>query len=201
MKPYSGACEQNRQPILEVLTELLATELTESNANILEVGSGTGQHAVYFAEALPQVTWQCSDQPQYHPGIQAWLDEAQLANINSPLNLNVSKDSWPPSQFDVLYCANVMHIMHWQNVVDLFANGAKCIKPGGLMVCYGPFNFDGKYTSASNAQFDQYLHSQDPESGIRNFEDLQQLAEEAGLTFLHDYEMPANNRILVWQKQ
>ena len=201
MKLYSEACEQNREPILQVLTELIATEVKANNPTLLEVGSGTGQHAVYFGEALPQLLWQCSDQQQYHPSIQAWLDEAKLQNIIPPIRLNVSKDTWPSAQFDMLYCANVIHIMHWQNVLDFFARGANCIKPEGLMVCYGPFNFEGKYTSASNAQFDQYLHSQDPESGIRNFEDLQKLAEKASLKFLHDYEMPANNRILVWQKQ
>ncbi len=200
MKPYSAACEQNREPILQVLTELITTEVKSHKPTVLEIGSGTGQHAVYFAAALPQLTWHCSDQRQYHPGIQAWLDEAKLPNIHSPINLNVSEEGWPETQFDIIYSANVTHIMHWQNVVDLFAKGAACIKPAGIMVCYGPFNFEGKYTSASNAQFDQYLRSQDPESGIRNFEDLQQLAKEAGLKFVRDYEMPANNRILVWQK-
>ena len=200
MKPYSGACEQNRDPILAVLKELLTTESATATSTVLEVGSGTGQHAVYFAEKLPTVIWQCSDQQQYHAGIQAWLDEAKLPNVLPPINLNVSEDTWPTNEFDLLYSANVMHIMHWQNVVDLFAKGSKCIKSGGMMVCYGPFNYEGEYTSASNAQFDQSLRARDPQSGIRNFEDLQQLADEAGLTFIRDYEMPANNRILVWQK-
>lgn len=200
MKPYSGACDQNCEPILAVLKELIATELSENEQTLLEVGTGTGQHAVYLGKALPQVVWQCSDQQQYHEGIQMWLNEAELPNVQVPLSLNVSEDSWPETQFDMLYCANVMHIMHWQNVVDLFAKGAKCIKPGGLMLCYGPFNYDGKYTSASNAQFDQSLRMRDPGSGIRNIEDLQKLADEAELTFIRDYEMPANNRILVWQK-
>jgi len=201
MKPYSGSCEQNRDPILMVLKELLATTPATAEKIILEVGSGTGQHAVYFAEALPNITWQCSDQQQYHSGIQSWLDDAKLPNVLPPISLNVSEDTWPTNEFDLLYSANVMHIMHWQNVVDLFASGTKCLKPDGLMVCYGPFNFEGKYTSTSNAQFDQSLRMRDPESGIRNFEDLQQLAEKAGLTFMRDYEMPANNHILVWQKQ
>jgi len=156
--------------------------------------------AVYFAKAFPQATWQCSDQQQYHAGIQLWLDEAQLPNLIPPISLNVSKDPWPTEKFDVLYSANVMHIMHWQNVIDLFKQGANCLKPGGLMVCYGPFNFAGQYTSPSNAQFDQSLRMRDPESGIRNFEDLQKLADEAELNFVSNYEMPANNRILVWQK-
>ena len=200
MKPYSGACDQNRDPILAVLKELLAVETIDPQPKILEVGTGTAQHAVYFAKAFPQATWQCSDQRQYHAGIQLWLDEAQLPNLIPPISLNVSKDPWPTEKFDVLYSANVMHIMHWQNVIDLFKQGANCLKPGGLMVCYGPFNFAGQYTSPSNAQFDQSLRMRDPESGIRNFEDLQKLADEAELNFVSNYEMPANNRILVWQK-
>ena len=123
MKPYSGACDQNRDPILRVLKELLATELATTDIEILEIGSGTGQHAVYFAEALSNVIWQCSDQQQYHAGIQAWLDDAKLPNVLPPINLNVSEDIWPSHGFDLLYSANVMHIMHWKNVVDLFANG------------------------------------------------------------------------------
>ncbi|MGB1310011.1 MAG: DUF938 domain-containing protein, partial [Leucothrix sp.] len=154
MKPYSAACDQNREPILAVLNELL-TAITTAKPTVLEIGSGTGQHAVYFAESLPQITWQCSDQLQYHGGIQAWLNEAQQPNVKPPISLNVSEDSWPDTQYDLLYSANVTHIMHWQNVVDLFEKGADCIKPGGLMVCYGPFNYNGQYTSASNAQFDQ----------------------------------------------
>ncbi len=200
MKPYSGACDQNRDPILAVLKELLAVETIDPQPKILEVGTGTAQHAVYFAKAFPNATWQCSDQQQYHAGIQLWLDEAQLPNLIPPISLNVSKDPWPTEKFDVLYSANVMHIMHWQNVIDLFRQGANCLKPSGLMVCYGPFNFAGQYTSPSNAQFDQSLRMRDPESGIRNFEDLQKLADEAELNFISNYEMPANNRILVWQK-
>lgn len=195
MKPYSGACDQNRDPILSVLEQLLSDAST-----VLEVGTGTGQHAVYFAEKLPHLTWQCSDQVQYHEGIQAWLDEAELSNVLPPIALNVSEDKWPETRYDALYSANVMHIMHWENVVDLFVSGAKCIKENGLMICYGPFNYDGQYTSQSNANFDQSLKMRDPDSGIRNFEDLQKLANENGLKFLYDIEMPANNRTLVWRR-
>ena len=201
MKPYSVACDQNREPILAVLKALLTTQLTCTHHSLLEIGTGTGQHAVYFGEALPHVLWQCSDQPQYHAGIQLWLDEANLPNVLTPLSLNVSDDIWPTTQYDLLYCANVMHIMHWYHVIDLFQRGAPCIKPGGLMVCYGPFNVAGQYTSASNAQFDQSLKMRDPASGIRNVEDIERLANDVDLHLIQDNEMPANNRILVWQKQ
>jgi hypothetical protein len=196
MKPYSTACDQNRDPILSVLRELLSDRKT-----VLEVGTGTGQHAVYFAEKLPHLTWQCSDQIQYHQGIQLWLDEAKLPNLLPPLALNVSEDNWPKTQYDALYCANVMHIMSWKNVEDLFRHTAACLNDNGLMICYGPFNFNGQYTSASNAQFDQSLRMRDPLSGIRHFEALQVLAEDNGLSFVSDTEMPANNRILLWQKR
>lgn len=196
MKPYSTACDQNRDPILSVLRELLSDRKT-----VLEVGTGTGQHAVYFAEKLPHLTWQCSDQAQYHQGIQLWLDESRLPNLLPPLALNVSEGNWPTTQYDALYCANVMHIMSWKNVEDLFRHTAACLNDDGLMICYGPFNFNGQYTSASNAQFDQSLRMRDPLSGIRHFEELQVLAEENGLSFVSDIEMPANNRILLWQKR
>lgn len=195
MKPYSPSCDQNREPILSVLKTLLSNPKT-----VLEVGSGTGQHAVYFGKKLPHLTWQCSDQAQYHKGILEWLNEASLPNVLPPLHLNVSEDIWPTTQYDAFYSANVMHIMHWENVVDLFTLASKCLRKDGLMICYGPFNFDGKYTSHSNAQFDQQLQARDPQSGIRNFEDLQKLADENNLLFLQNIEMPTNNRILVWQK-
>ena len=196
MKPYSGACDQNKDAILTVLEEVLA-----DSTEILEVGTGTGQHAVYFAEKLPHLTWQTSDQIQYHEGIKLWMDETTLANLSPPLTLNVSTDEWPSKQYDALYSANVTHIMHWNHVVDMFTQGAKRLTPGGKFICYGPFNYSGKYTSQSNLQFDQHLKMRDPLSGIRDIDDLTKLATENGLTLVNDYEMPAHNRILLWQKQ
>ena len=196
MKPYASSCDQNKEPILAVLSEVLA-----DSKDVLEVGTGTGQHAIFFAEKLPHLTWQCSDQTQYHEGIHQWLAEADLPNVLPPIALNVSTDTWPSTLYDALYSANVTHIMHWDNVVDLFTQGAKCLKPQGKFVSYGPFNYGGRYTSQGNQQFDQHLKSGDPLSGIRDFDDLQELASENGLKLINDYEMPANNRILVWQKQ
>lgn len=196
MKPYAGSCDQNKDVILAVLKELLDTP-----QEVLEVGTGTGQHAVFFAEQLPHLTWQCSDQAQYHQGIHLWLDEAKLDNVLPPFMLNVSSDSWPEKQYDAIYSANVTHIMHWNNVVDLFTKGASCLKSGGKMICYGPFNYSGQFTSPSNAQFDQHLKAGDPLSGIRDIDDLNKLASDNDLALISDFEMPANNRILVWQKQ
>ena len=195
MKPYSESCDQNRDAILDVIQPLLANK-----KNVLEIGSGTGQHAVFFAEKMPNLTWQASDQQEYHYGINQWLDEAKLDNIPAPIALNVSKDKWPENTYDAIFSANAVHIMSWQNVLDFMQNATKIINSNGLLILYGPFNYNGNFTSESNARFELWLKDRDPKSGIRDFEAINQLAEDGGMTLLNDYEMPANNRILCWQK-
>ncbi len=199
MKPFAESCVQNQAEICNVLDTLL----TEKK-HVLEIGSGTGQHAVYFAKQLPHLLWQTSDQEQYHQGINLWLDEAGLDNIIAPIKLDVSKDSWPqpnPTRIiDVLFSANVVHIMAWDKVIDYFNFGAKLLQKDGLFILYGPFNYNGNYTSESNANFDLWLKSRDSESGIRDFEALDQLANQNNLFLKHDIEMAANNRILCWAK-
>ncbi len=195
-KPYAESCDENREPILEVLRPLFADRRA-----VLEIGSGTGQHAVYFASALPHLNWHSSDRRENHPGIRAWLDEARLANAHPPLALDVRNDPWPELAVDAVFSANTLHIMHWPDVESLFAGVGRLLEPGGLLAIYGPFNYGNRYTSDSNARFDQWLKARDPHSGIRNFEALQELADRAGLQLLQDYPMPANNRILCWQKQ
>ena len=195
-KPYSESCDQNRDPILSVIQPLLADK-----KRLLEIGSGTGQHAVYFARKMPHLSWQCSDQAEYLSGIKCWLDEAALANTPAAIQLDVSQqDQWPDESFDAIFSANAVHIMSWQNVVDFIGNAGKVLAPQGLLILYGPFNYQGKYTSESNARFDNWLKQRNPQSAIRNFEAINQLAEEAGMTLQNDYPMPANNRILCWKK-
>ena len=194
-KPYSESCDQNRDPIFDIIRPLLADK-----KHLLEIGSGTGQHAVYFAEKLPHLIWQCSDQADYLDGIQMWLDEANLSNTPTPIRLNVSNDTWPSGPFDAIYSANAVHIMSWENVVDFIAHAGKTLSPGGILILYGPFNYNGKYTSESNARFDIWLKQRDPQSAIRDFEAMDKLANKAGLELIDDYAMPANNRILCWQK-
>lgn len=194
-KPWAEASERNRGPILEVIGPLL-----ESRRSVLELGSGTGQHAVYFAEHMPWLTWQASDLPENLPGIQAWLNEAALGNTPPPLRLDVSRDEWPPAAYDAVFSANAVHIMAWEKVKDLVAGAGSVLGEGGLLVLYGPFNYGNRYTSESNRQFDAWLKRRDPDSGIRNFENMDALAAAAGLLFRKDYEMPANNRILCWQR-
>ncbi len=195
MKPYSESCEQNREPIIEVLRVEL-----EGRSRLLEIGSGTGQHAVYFAPAFPGLLWQTSDVAVMHAGIQAWLDDAAPDNILPPLVLDVSRDTWPTARFDAVYSANTAHIMAWPDVECLFAGVGSVLEPGGVFCLYGPFNYDGRYTSDSNARFDDWLKARDPASGIRDFQALQVLAEKAGMVLKSDYAMPANNRTLVWLK-
>ena len=196
MKLYSESCEENKYPILEVLV----SEFSQSQT-ILEIGSGTGQHAVFFAEHLPHVIWQPSDVIESHASIIAWITESGLDNVLPPLELDVAKHHWPAQQFDGAFSANTAHIMSWPEVVELFNGVTNVIKPGGKFCLYGPFNYNGTYTSQSNAHFDQWLKARDPKSGIRDFEALDKMAKQHQLTLIKDYEMPVNNRTLVWQKK
>jgi cyclopropane fatty-acyl-phospholipid synthase-like methyltransferase len=193
-KPHSAACERNRDPILEVLRLHFA-----DRRQVLEVGSGTGQHAVHFAAALPHLVWQCSDLPENRPGIRLWLDEAALPNTPPPLRLDV-RDGLPQGPFDAVYTANTLHIMGWQEVQRLFAELPGAMTPDARLVVYGPFNRNGRYTSAGNAAFDAALREGDPRRGLRDFEAVDALARDAGLLLIDDREMPANNACIVWRR-
>lgn len=193
-KSYSEACERNRDPILDVISPLFSDRRA-----VLEVGSGTGQHAVYFAARLPHLVWQCSDCAENLPGIRSWLSDAGLPNTREPLELDVTAD-WPQLQTDAVFSANTTHIMHWPAVEAMFAGIGRLLPANGRFLLYGPFNYGGSYSSDSNARFDAWLKARDPHSGIRDFEALAQLASSAGLEFMKKFSMPANNQILYWQK-
>ncbi len=200
-KPFAESCEQNKHAILKAIQPLLADK-----QRVLEIGSGTGQHAVFFAKHMPQLRWQCSDQADYLEGIKLWLDEAALDNTPQPvIQLDVSQKNWPvfddARQPDAIFAANAVHIMAWHNVLDFFHNATALLPGKGLLILYGPFNYNGQYTSESNARFDQWLKQQNPHSAIRHFEALDKLAQQGGLKLHKDIEMPANNRVLCWQKQ
>lgn len=195
MKPYAESCEQNRDPILAVLREVFA-----DRKQVLEIASGTGQHAVYFGAALPHLSWQTSELPENHAGIHAWLDEARLPNVLPPLAVNVTDAAWPLETVDAIFNANTVHIVSWPAVECLFAGIGRVLAPGGILCLYGPFNYGGNFTSESNARFDAWLKGRDPDSGVRDFEALNALAEEQGMILLSDVAMPANNRTLVWQR-
>lgn len=195
MKPYSESCDQNKVPILEVLTTYF-----DAVGSVLEIGSGTGQHGVFFADRLPHLTWITSDTADNLPGIQAWLAETALPNLQGPLELDVDRPDWPVLHPDAVFSANTVHIMAWPSVARMFAGIGRLLPPQGLFCLYGPFNYKGEFTSESNARFDSWLKARDPDSGIRDFEALATLAAAHELSLVADHPMPANNRTLVWQK-
>jgi SAM-dependent methyltransferase len=194
-KPYSESCEQNREPILDVLREVFT-----DRTYVLEIGSGTGQHAVYFGAELPHLRWQTADLPLHHPGIRLWLDEAALPNVLPPIALDVNQKSWHGGRFDAVFSANTLHIMSWIEVERFFAGIGEVLETGGVLAVYGPFNYNGTFTSESNARFDVWLKSRNPASGVRDFEAVDALARARGLMLQQDIAMPANNRTLIWRR-
>lgn len=192
-RPFSLACERNRDPILAVLREYL-----EGHETLLEIGSGTGQHAVYFAGSLPGVTWQTSDRAENLQGIQTWLSEAGLPNTPEPLSLDV-REVWPLRTYDAAFTANTFHIMSWSDVIAFFEKLPGVLRHGGVLVVYGPFNENGSFTSESNAAFDASLRAQNPKMGLRDVEKVVALAEGAGLQWIAQHAMPANNRCLIFR--
>ena len=195
-KPFSEACEQNKRPILRVLER----ELARSRA-VLEIGSGTGQHAVFFARGLPHLCWYASELPGGQGGMRLWLEEAGLDNIRGPCTLDVNQRDWPLLEVDAVFSANTAHIMDWSSVVNMLAGVGRLLPLGGVFCLYGPFNYDGAYTSESNARFDAWLQSRDPASGIRDVAALEAVARDNGLHLRYDHEMPVNNRTLVWERR
>lgn len=193
-KPWSEACERNRGPILEVLRPAFADA-----TRVLEIGSGTGQHAVFFAAALPQLVWQPTDRAEHLAGIAAWRDEAQLPNLRAPLALDVDAPAWPVAACDAVFSANTLHIMSWASVENFFRGVGRVLAPGGCLAVYGPFSYGGRHTAESNARFDAFLRARDPLSGVRDFETVCELAGRQGLQFLDDHALPANNRVIVWR--
>lgn len=194
-KPFASSSEENKQVILEAISPYLLTR-----HKVLEIASGTGQHAVFFAQQLPHLIWQTSDLPACHPGIRRWIEDSGLSNVRDPITLDVSQNQWPKTHYDALFSANSFHIMSKANVADFFVKVSQVLEDKALLMIYGPFNYHGRYTSDSNAHFDNWLKQQNPLSGIKDFEWCQQLAEKSGLSLLEDITMPQNNRILVWQK-
>lgn len=196
-KPFAPASERNREPILQVLRRHF-----RDRRRVLEIGSGTGQHAVHFAAAMPWLQWQASDRAAELPGMRAWLDEAALPHTPPPLALDVAAGPWPGTEdaFDAAFSANTLHIMGWPEVEACFAGLARALARDAVLAVYGPFNYGGDFTSDSNRAFDAWLKARDPRSGIRDFEAVDALARDAGFTLAEDAAMPANNRCLVWSR-
>jgi cyclopropane fatty-acyl-phospholipid synthase-like methyltransferase len=190
---FSEACERNKQPILGVLFDELA-----GSSRVLEIGSGTGQHAVHFARHLPHLEWQPTDRADYLPDLAARIAEEGTPNLLAPLELDVLQEQWPSMTTDAVYSANTLHIMSWLEVEAFFSGVGKVLAAGGMLVVYGPFRYAGNFTSESNAAFDRSLRERDPASGIRDIEAVKRLAQAQSLVLTADHVMPANNQLLVW---
>lgn len=191
--PHSDACERNKDPILGVLQATLP-----EGSRVLELGSGTGQHVVYFAAKLPATTWQPSDTGDYLQGLRLRTEREAPENVAPPVEIDVRMQPWPVGAFDAVFAANVLHYMSKDCVTAFFRGVGEVLGEGGLLFVYGPFNYEGRYTSASNERFDQWLKNSDPVRAIRDFEWVNELAEAQSFRLLQDIAMPANNRTLVW---
>ena len=196
IKPYSESCEQNRDAIFDVIEPIFL-----AHSSVFEIGSGTGQHAVYFAEKMQHLKWHTSDCQPYLEGIQSWLSDSNLDNVISPVELDVSCSQWPEIKVDAVFTANSIHIMQQRDVVNFMTGVGKMLVAGGNLIIYGPFNYGGNYTSESNERFDRWLKQRDTKSGIKAFEEIEMLADENGMRLEKDYSMPANNHILHFVRQ
>jgi len=195
MKQFSPSCERNKEPILAVLREVLARP-----GLVVEIGSGSGQHAVHFAAGLPHLTWQPTEIAENLASIVAWRAEAALDNLREPLALDLFADDWPVPEAQAVVCINTIHIVSWQAVERLFAGAGRLLGAGGVMYVYGPYRYAGRPLEPSNEEFDEWLKLRDPVSGVRLFDDVNQLAEQSGLKLAGDRAMPANNRSIWWIK-
>jgi len=195
-KPFSQACENNKQPILEVISSYF-----KAGDRVLEIGSDTAQHALYFCEQLPELSWIPSEIPENMETLKAGLAGEELSNLAPPETLDVTQKNWPVSGLDGLFSANCLHIMPAAFNVDFFRGACEVLKQDAILCVYGPFKYQGEFTSESNAGFDLWLKERNPLSGIRNFETINQLAIENGFELQEDRAMPANNQCLIWQKK
>ncbi len=193
--PCSDASERNKGPILAILKDVLT-----ARGLVLELGAGTGQHAVYFARHLPHLAWQPTERREWLDGLRERARLEGTPNLRPPIELDVNLAAWPVGAADAVYSANTLHIMAWHEVEAFFRGVGRVLAPRGQLAVYGPFRFDGDYTSASNAEFDAYLRRRDPASGIRDFEAVDALAGAEGLALAVNHAMPANNQLLVWQR-
>lgn len=192
--PFSDSCERNKGPILEVLKQVFP-----ERGRVLEIGSCSGQHVVFFAPEFPGLSWQPSDCAEYLPGLEARIGQQGSVNVLEPLCLDVRK-AWPAGSYDAAFSSNTAHIMGWEAVCAMFAGVGRALTPGGVFCLYGPFNEEGEFTSDSNREFDQGLRARDPSMGIRDREALDSLAGDHQMKLRQQFRLPANNCVLVFQK-
>ena len=194
-QPHSPSCDRNSEPIFEVLSSYIDKN---QRATLVEIGSGTGQHAAYMASRLPHLQWQPTDSTDNHPGILSWTQN--LKNVSDPLSyLAGNGDSIPTG--DLYFTANTLHIMSWENGLSLFADLGAVMPEGSQFFAYGPFNIDGDFTSDSNRNFDKWLKNRDPKSGIRDLEDVVTALNKHGINHQETHTMPANNFFLSFAKK
>jgi SAM-dependent methyltransferase len=193
--PFSAASERNKDPILKILVHAF-----RECRQVLEIGSGTGQHAVHFARNLPHLIWQPTDLAENIPGLIARIEREGPSNLRMPIVLDVGSDPWAVESVDGVFSANTLHIMSWDCVGHFFRGVGQVLSTGGTLCVYGPFRYGGRFTTESNAAFDRELKARDPESGIRDFEAVDSLAQLQTLRLIADHSMPANNQLLVWRK-
>lgn len=195
MKQHAPSYERNKDAILAVLHEILP-----SSGTVLEIGSGTGQHAAHFAARLPHLVWQPTDLLQNLPSIRAWREEADVSNLREPVELDLHARCWPVKRADAVVCINTIHIVAWEAVINLVAGVGRLLSPGGVFYVYGAYRYRTRPLEPSNEEFDRWLKARDPRSGVRDFEAVDALARNAGLALAGDRPMPANNRSIWWTK-
>ncbi|EFL90230.1 DUF938 domain-containing protein [Ahrensia sp. R2A130] len=196
MQPkFSQSADRNRKDIAAKLRARV-----QDGATVLEIASGTGQHMLHFSEAMPDIIWQPSDRSLEEFELRETVLAASRANLLAPLQIDVSRFPDFQEAYDAVYSANCIHVMSSANLEPYIAGAAKALKPGGMMMLYGPFKYDGEFTTPSNEQFDAFLRGTYDDGGIRDFARVDELAEANGLSFHSDSEMPANNQFIIWRK-
>ena len=193
--PFSQACEKNKEPILKVLKEYISDQ-----ESLLEIAGGTGQHGEFFAKSFPNIVWQTSDLPDAVTDLNLRISEANLQNLPRALTLDVNDPNWNVKKYELLFTANSLHIMSEESVENFFSRIPDALQQSALVFIYGPFKYDGKFTTESNAEFDEWLKEKDRRSGIRDFEVISELAISAGFSFVADVQMPSNNQLLVFSR-
>ena len=193
--PFSQACEKNKEPILKVLKEYISDQ-----ESLLEIAGGTGQHGEFFAKGFPNIVWQTSDLPDAVTDLNLRISEANLQNLPRALTLDVNNPNWNVKKYELLFTANSLHIMSEESVENFFSRIPDALQQSALVFIYGPFKYDGKFTTESNAEFDEWLKEKDRRSGIRDFEVISELAISAGFSFVADVQMPSNNQLLVFSR-